>query len=376
MTTREEIADWIDGQIRAGEAPARRLTLARVNSMGGETGHPLLQVRCTETDTGEALAQRIHDKALATARGMRLEGVTFTVQSWTTEGPKESFTFRIGVEDTDDLTVSTGAEVVAGPFTNSNPAAALGSTLANVHGQGLRHQEVMFRLTMQGLAQSQKALLDQNRMLQEQNQALLRKHQQLLMLVEKLHDRSNERALAIRAQELHEKRKDEILQMITPLVPIVMSRVLGAAGFDAALSAGGDPMLAEMLRGLFATVTPEQLAQMIAPLHPEQAAVVIEILKRFSGEAASRQASVDRAVSAQTRQESSAPPRERGDIMVVNQRRYERLHYLFATFRHEQLDALQDVLDRSQWLEFMALYKQMSEEAEADAAEPPIPKAR
>ncbi len=270
MTTREEIADWIDVQIRAQDAPARKLTLVRVNSLGGET-HPLLQVKCTENDLAETFAERIHEKALVTVRGLRLEGVTFVLQSWTESGPKEALHFRVTADGSDELVAGVGVaatDVVPNGFPISNPAAALGATIAHVHGQALRHQEVMFRLTMQGMSQSQKTLLDQNRQLQEQNQALLRKHQQLLVLVEKMHDRSNERALSVRAQEMSEKRKDEILQMLTPLIPILMSRVLSAAGLEGAMPGSADPMLAEMVRGLFATLKKEQVAQMIAPLSP------------------------------------------------------------------------------------------------------------
>lgn len=316
MTTREDLADWIDGQLRAEEAPARKLALARVNSVGGET-HPMLQVLCSETDSAETLAGRIFDKAQVTARGLRSEGVTFILQSWNAEGAaREAFTFRIGPDGSSDelVAVSSGAELVSSSLPGSNPAAALGATIASVHGQVLRHQEVMFRMTMQGMAQSQKALTEQNRQLQEQNQTLLRKHQQLLLLVEKLHDRSGERELAIRSQELGERRKDDLLQMLTPVIPILISRLMSAAGLDAGAPGGGgggaDPMLAQLLQGLFATLDKEQLAQMIAPLRPEQAAVVFEVLKRFSGEQASRQSSIDRTVTEQVRRQSTTFARE------------------------------------------------------------------
>jgi hypothetical protein len=62
--------------------------------------------------------------------------------------------------------------------------------------------------------------------------------------------------------------------------------------------------------------------------------------------------------------------------MIVNQRRYERLHYLFGTFRRDQLDAFHDVLDPSQWLEFMTLYREMAVEAERDEAEHGATRAR
>lgn len=52
--------------------------------------------------------------------------------------------------------------------------------------------------------------------------------------------------------------------------------------------------------------------------------------------------------------------------MVVNARRYERLTHLFATLRRDQLEAMKEVLDSSQWVEFMGLYRDMAAEAEAN----------
>jgi hypothetical protein len=305
MTTREDLADWIDGQIRAPENPAVRLALARVNGIGGET-HPLMQIACSDTDSAEVLAGRIHERAVLAARSLHSEGIAFVVQSHSAAGAREAFHFRVGTESSDDLVTAPAGSIVAHTPPSSNPAAALGATITNVHGQVLRHQEVMFRLTMQGMAQSQKALLDQNRQVQEQNQTLLRKHQQLLVLIEKLHDRSSERELSIRSQELSERRKDEILRMLTPVVPILVSRVVRAAGLDAGSDGGEGLMVAQMLKGLFSTLDQTQLAQMIAPLRPEQAAVVVEILKKFSGEESGRQASIDRAVSEQIRRQAAS----------------------------------------------------------------------
>ncbi len=62
--------------------------------------------------------------------------------------------------------------------------------------------------------------------------------------------------------------------------------------------------------------------------------------------------------------------------MVVSQRRYERLHCLFGTIRREQLDALHDVLDPSQWIEFMTLYREMAVEAEREEADQPLARGK
>jgi hypothetical protein len=61
--------------------------------------------------------------------------------------------------------------------------------------------------------------------------------------------------------------------------------------------------------------------------------------------------------------------------MKVNHRRYERLHYLFSTFRRDQLDVLHDVLDDSQWIELMTLYREMATESVKDAEEEAISSA-
>ncbi len=55
--------------------------------------------------------------------------------------------------------------------------------------------------------------------------------------------------------------------------------------------------------------------------------------------------------------------------MNVNHRRYERLHFLFGTFRRDQLEALREVLDGSQWIELMSLYREMSAERRLDGEE-------
>ncbi len=314
MSTREDLADWIDEQLRAETDPATRLAIARLSATGAET-HPMLQVPCSAADSAEVIAGRFFDKATLSARGLRTE-LGFVVQSWNAAGqPRESFTFRVTADgSSEELVPSASAELVASPLgASTNPAAALGATITHVHGQVLRHQEVMFRMTMTGMGQTQKALVEQNRQLQEQNQTLLRKHQQLLILVEKLHDRSGERELAIRSQELGERRKDELLHMLTPVIPILTSRIMAAMGLDAGGEQGGggaDPMLAQMLQGLFATLDKSQLAQMLAPLKPEQAAVVFEILKRFSTEETRRQSSMERTMSEQVRRQSRASARE------------------------------------------------------------------
>ncbi len=55
--------------------------------------------------------------------------------------------------------------------------------------------------------------------------------------------------------------------------------------------------------------------------------------------------------------------------MSVNQRRYDRLHHLFSTLRRDQLEALGEVLDASQWLELVSLYREMAAEAEREDVE-------
>lgn len=58
--------------------------------------------------------------------------------------------------------------------------------------------------------------------------------------------------------------------------------------------------------------------------------------------------------------------------MKVNHRRYERLHYLFSTFQRDQLEVLRDVLDASQWIELLTLYREMAAESAKDAEEESI----
>jgi hypothetical protein len=56
--------------------------------------------------------------------------------------------------------------------------------------------------------------------------------------------------------------------------------------------------------------------------------------------------------------------------MSVSTRRYERLHFLFATFRRDQLEAFAEILDPSQWSELMLLYREMAlDEEKAEKGE-------
>lgn len=167
--------------------------------------------------------------------------------------------FRFRVQSSDP---SMGEDAI-----DSEPATEKG-----LLRQSMRHTEVALSFNFKTQAMNMDMLYKQISRLTKRNEELEARLDNQGKMYEELRSLEHERELTTLRFEANEKRKDDAIAALRPLLPAVIQKVTGVE-----IDKDSHPMLVQFQQ--FAkTLKPEQLPKLMAALDPEQAAQVMTLL--------------------------------------------------------------------------------------------------
>lgn len=187
-----------------------------------------------------------------------------------------SHAFCLEVLGEDEVTLATEFFRVSA---EAMPNGAIASEPANEGGafaQHMRHNEALFRLAMSGAQRAENTLTRQNETLARTNLALYEKLFSQMELVHTALTSDREHELAILKQTSRNKLTGIITDQVTNLLPEVASSLVAKKASSPALAA------AVGMKGLIATLKPDQLAKVAACLEPEQQIVLFSAIKHLA----------------------------------------------------------------------------------------------
>jgi hypothetical protein len=211
----------------------------------------------------EATAEEIFEAGEADASGIGNGLQTYVVLAFYGDNKRHNgrFTFRArGDEDDWD-----GGETTEPPTTQGAMA------------QAMRHTEVIMRSSSAGMGAAFNGLQHMVTRQSEIINQMMEERFKTAELLEALSSKTHERELEL----LREARKDDtqrqLLENFKPMIPVVMNKLAGKQMLPAA-----DPQ-SMMLKELFKTMEPEQLAAIQGVLTPQQAMIVLSIAQNYVG---------------------------------------------------------------------------------------------
>lgn len=213
----------------------------------------------------EATAEEVFEAGEGDASGIGSGLQTYVVLAFYGDNKKHNgrFTFRARGDEDDDW--GDGGETTEPPTTQGAMA------------QSMRHTEVVFRTSSAGMGSAFQGL---QHMVSQQSQIIadmMDDRFKTAELIETLSTAKHERDIEL----LREARKDEtqrqLLENFKPMIPVVMNKLAGKKMLPEA-----DPQ-SMMLRDLFKTMKPEQLAAIQQALTPQQAMIVLSIANNYVG---------------------------------------------------------------------------------------------
>ncbi len=213
----------------------------------------------------ESTAEEIFEAGEADASGIGSGLQTYVVLAFYGQDKRHNgrFTFRArGNDEESDL---DGGETSEPPTTQGAMA------------QAMRHTEAILRTSIPGWGAAFQGL---QHMVSQQSQVietLMGDRFKTAELIETLTTAKHEREIEI----LREARKDDtqkqLLENFKPLIPVVLNKLAGKKMLPET-----DPQ-SMMLRELFQTMKPEQLAAIQSALTPQQAMIVLSIANNYVG---------------------------------------------------------------------------------------------
>lgn len=143
------------------------------------------------------------------------------------------------------------------------------------------HVEALQRMNIGLAAQTNQALIAENRRLSETNERLEENRMAFVQMIEELHDRKSERNIAEKAEEHKLERKQQLWEQLTAVLPFFANRI-GAK----LLSKGGNPLklldedegmtpFEAQLFQFMGTLAPDQIGKMTEALDPAQQATLL-----------------------------------------------------------------------------------------------------
>lgn len=215
-------------------------------------------------DRIEVTTEEVFEAGEADASGIGSGLQTYVVLAFYGDNKKHNgrFTFRARGDEEDDW---DGGETTEPPTTQGAMA------------QSMRHTESIMRTSTAAMGSSFQGL---QHMVSQQSQIItdmMDDRFKTAELIEALSTAKHERDIEL----LKEARKDEtqrqLLESFKPMVPVVMNKLAGKKVLPEA-----DPQ-SMMLRELFKTMKPEQLAAIQGTLTPQQSMIVLSLANNYVG---------------------------------------------------------------------------------------------
>ena len=177
---------------------------------------------------------------------------------------------RIAIDARDELTDDEFSE----------PASSKGQV-----AQSMRHTEAAVKLALMGSAQSQSALLQTVNRLQSQVEKLMDERAEYLEKIEELRSQEHERRMEALLIEKQEARKDEAVEQLKLLAPVVAHKLGLPAGLlpgtTAAAGDGAPGGAGAVLSALVQSLKPEQMGRLMAILDAGQQASLMTLISDF-----------------------------------------------------------------------------------------------
>lgn len=218
----------------------------------------------------ETLPSFVDDCAaqLETSATQDAEGLAGGVQSYAVvahyseapDAPGRRFTMRVASSpDADD-----GSE---------DPSRTETPDKSGIVAQSMRHSEALMKMATAGAQQTIQALTRQLAIKDETIAKLSEKHLESIELIEDLSSSKHERDLRLLRETNTQKRQDDLVNMVTPLVPVMLAKLTGQKVLPGGAGDG--------VRALLTSITEDQFGSLMQVLRPEQQALVANMMREM-----------------------------------------------------------------------------------------------
>lgn len=141
--------------------------------------------------------------------------------------------------------------------------------------QHMRHTESMVKIALTSIGAVTELTQRENRRLAEQNEKYAVQQIDFMLVLQKLMDNAHERRLKEKEREFNVGLKQEALEKVSSLIPIIANRIAGQN-----LLPTTDPSFM-MMAGLLENLTPKQQMDMLDMLDPAQKVLFGEMLAEY-----------------------------------------------------------------------------------------------
>lgn len=174
---------------------------------------------------------------------------------------------------------------------SEDPSASEPATKSGLLSQTMRHLESMARMATQG---SMHQLSLQQRTIQSQQdiiEKMTKDRMDTFRLMEDLHSKKHERDMEMKERERSIQLQDELIERLTPYIPVLASKLTGSKLLPAKGQASADGGVRELLTSL----TPEQMEAAQQILRPEQMTLLVSMMMEAQKEDEAKTASTNGA---------------------------------------------------------------------------------
>lgn len=147
-------------------------------------------------------------------------------------------------------------------------------TKTGIISQMMRHSEAATRIALMATGQIMSTLKSTNARQADMIEKLVSEKMANLETMEKLRSEEMERRIILQRAEADEKRKSEIFEKLTMLLPVAVNRISGKNLLPE--KASGTELV---VKGLIESITPEQLEKLQGVLRPEQLMTLLDIFQ-------------------------------------------------------------------------------------------------
>jgi hypothetical protein len=273
-----ELAEWVAKQLaRRGKGRLVRLALRHLGASKQASGDVEGVDVPEDTDAGwvESTSTWLFTAAQADARALTGANESYVVLAFfekdaSMPAARHSMRVRGGADaDMED---------------DSDPLSSEPATSEGALAQMMRHNEVLMKMATQGSMRTIEALTRQLGTVTATNERMQAQRLEGIQAMEDLAQRKHERDIEARIIEATEQRKDELVGMAMPLIPMLANKLAGVKLLPGGIETG------DGVRALLASITPDQVEKLFPILHPTQQTLLGTMFQEFKAEAEAREA--------------------------------------------------------------------------------------
>lgn len=162
---------------------------------------------------------------------------------------------------------------------DSDPSSSEPANSTGALAQMMRHNEALMKMATTGSQRTIESLTRQLAVMSGNVERALAKQMEAAEAVEKAASRKHERELETAIVAAREKRLDELTGMAMPLVPMIANKLAGVKMLPGGIKQG------DGVRSLVASITEDQVGQLMQVFHPTQQMMLASIIEEMKAEA-------------------------------------------------------------------------------------------